>query len=83
MRIYSRGILIRRFIQKLNDILHIEDETMKSVVTTMKLMETPLNFYWITGLVAGIVWDSMPLVLLFKKSSFFYEDYRMPVAFFK
>ncbi|XP_025074590.1 odorant receptor 67a-like [Pogonomyrmex barbatus] len=84
MRIQFRGTLVREFIQKLNDILRTEDEIMKNVVTmTMEPMKIPLNFYWFTGLVAVIVWGSIPLMLLFKKTSFYYEDYRMPVAFSK
>lgn len=83
-RIQSRGVLIRQLIQKLNDILRIEDETMKDVLmTTMKPMKVLMSFYWITGLTGVIIWGSMPLLLLFKKSSFYYEDYRMPVAFSK
>lgn len=84
MRIQSRGALVRQLIQKLNDILHVEDETMKNVVmTTMRPMKPLLNFYWITGLTGVIIWGSMPLLLLFKKSSFYYEDYRIPIAFSK
>lgn len=84
MRIQSRGVLMRQLIQKMNDFLHIEDETMNSIVTaTMKPMKILLNFYWSTGLVALTIWGSMPFVLVFKKSSFYYEDYRMPVAFSK
>lgn len=84
MRIQSRDVLVRQFIRKLNDILRTEDETMKNVLTaTMKPMKPLLSFYWITGLTGVIIWTSMPFLLLLKKSSFYYEDYRMPVAFSK
>jgi len=84
MRIHLRGVLVRQFIRKLNDILRTEDETMKSVVmATMKPMKIPLNFYWITGLIGVIIWGSLPLTLLSKKSSFYYEDLRMPIVLSK
>lgn len=84
MRIQSRDVLIRQFIQKLNDILRIEDKTMKDVLmTTMKPMKVLLRFYWITGLTGVTIWGIMPFLLLFKKSSFYYEDYRIPIILSK
>ncbi|XP_029163009.1 odorant receptor 67a-like [Nylanderia fulva] len=83
-RIYICKDVVYQLIQKLNDILHTADETMKSVViATLKPVETPLNFYWLAGVAAIIAWASMPLVLVFEKNIFYYEDYRIPAAFSK
>lgn len=81
-RIYICKDVVRQLIQKLNDILHTADETMKSVVTaTLKPVEAPLNFYWSAGATSIIAWTCIPLVLVFEKNLFYYEDYRIPAAF--
>ncbi|CAL1682737.1 unnamed protein product [Lasius platythorax] len=81
-RIYICKDVVRQLIQKLNDILHTADETMKSVVTaTLKPVEAPLNFYWSAGVASIIAWTCIPLVLVFEKNLFYYEDYRIPAAF--
>jgi len=83
-RIHSRRHLVNRLIQKLNDILRFADETMKNVVTTtLQPMENPLKFYWLSGWLGVFVWACLPFLLMFKKVSFFYEDYRMPAVFSK
>ncbi|XP_067207056.1 uncharacterized protein [Linepithema humile] len=73
--------LLRQLIEKLNNILYVADEIMKSVViTTLKPVQTPLNFY-LSGALAVIIWTCMPFSLIFKKDLFHYEDYRIPAAF--
>ncbi|XP_018368128.1 PREDICTED: uncharacterized protein LOC108764389 [Trachymyrmex cornetzi] len=75
---------VQQLIQKLNDILSVEDEMMRSIVIeTIKSMENPLKFYWSTGVMSIIVWSSQPFMLVFQRNSFFYVDYRMPVAYTK
>lgn len=82
VQIQRHGKLVRRFILELNDILSTEDEIMKdAVTTTMKPIKALLNLYWVVGLSSLLVWGITPFALVFKKSSFYYEDYRMPVAF--
>ncbi|XP_025162884.1 uncharacterized protein LOC105184168 [Harpegnathos saltator] len=84
VQIQRHKMLLRQFILQLNNILDVGDEVMRDVVmTTMKPVMIPLNFYWLTGLVAVSGWCLTPLRLLSKKSSVYYEDYRMPVAFIK
>lgn len=81
-RIHICKDMANQLIRKLNDILHTADETMKSVVmTTLKPVEAPLNFYWSAGVASIIAWTCIPLVLVFEKNLFYYEDYRIPVAF--
>ncbi|XP_012538243.2 uncharacterized protein LOC105837747 [Monomorium pharaonis] len=83
-RIHSHKQLVSRLIQKLNDILHCADETMKNVVTTtLQPMENPLKFYWLSGSLSILVWACLPFLLVFKKVSFFYDDYRTPAVFSK
>ncbi|XP_018399343.1 PREDICTED: odorant receptor 67a-like [Cyphomyrmex costatus] len=84
LRIYTRKNLAYQFIQKLNTILHIDDETMKNVVmTTLEPVKIPLNFYFSSGMVGIIGWTCMHFVLTFQKNLFYYEDYRLPAAFSK
>ncbi|KAL6427629.1 hypothetical protein ACFW04_008832 [Cataglyphis niger] len=81
-RIHICKDVANELIQKLNDILHTADGTMKSVVmATLKPVGAPLNFYWSAGVASIIAWTCIPLVLVFEKNLFYYEDYRIPVAF--
>ncbi|XP_018367948.1 PREDICTED: uncharacterized protein LOC108764298 [Trachymyrmex cornetzi] len=84
LRIYTRRNLAYQLIQKLNEILHIADGTMKNVVIAiLEPVKIPLNFYLSSGVVAIIGWSSMHFVLIFEKNLFYYEDYRMPAVFSK
>lgn len=84
LRIRARKDLVYKLIQKLNEILHTADETMKDVVReTLNPVKTPLNFYWSAGVISIILWCSMPFVLVFERNLFRYEDYRIPAAFSK
>ncbi|KAF3054466.1 Odorant receptor 316 [Nylanderia fulva] len=84
VRIYSRKALVRRLIQKLNNIMCIKDEIMKNmVIATRKPMEMLFKFYWIAGIVSLIMWFTEPFMLIFKKNSFVYMDYRMPIVLSK
>lgn len=57
---------------------------MKNIVhSTLKPLEIPLKFYCIVGTGSVIIWCSTPLILIFKKKSFFYEDFGMMAAFSK
>ncbi|XP_032667828.1 odorant receptor 67a-like [Odontomachus brunneus] len=83
-RIYTHRELANRLIRKLNDLLRVEDEAMRSVVTTtLKPMEIPLKFYWMAGGLSVLLWCCIPFLLLLKKVSFRYEDYRIPATFSK
>ncbi|XP_011060753.1 PREDICTED: uncharacterized protein LOC105149793 [Acromyrmex echinatior] len=83
-RMYASKDLASQLIQKLNSVMHSGDETMKNIVhSTLKPLEIPLEFYCIAGTGSVIVWCSMPLILIFKKKSFFYEDFGMMAAFSK
>ncbi|XP_067207044.1 odorant receptor 22c-like [Linepithema humile] len=80
-RMHASKNLLRQLIEKLNNILYVADEIMKSIViTTLKSVQTPLNFY-LSGALAIIGWTCMPLSLIFKKDFFYYEDYRIPAVF--
>ncbi|KAL6259515.1 hypothetical protein P5V15_009432 [Pogonomyrmex californicus] len=82
LRIHSRKDVVYELIRKLNEILHTADEAMKNVVTaTLEPVRVPLNFYWSGGVASIIVWICMPLLLVFERNLFFYEDYRIPVVF--
>ncbi|XP_014480763.1 PREDICTED: uncharacterized protein LOC106747602, partial [Dinoponera quadriceps] len=82
VRLHSCRGLIQRLIKKLNDIMFLDDELMRNIVrTTLKSMDMPLKFCWLTGVGSVILWCSPPYVLMFQKDLFFYLDYKMPVAF--
>ncbi|XP_012529635.1 odorant receptor 49a [Monomorium pharaonis] len=84
MRIYIHKDLIYLLIQKLNQILYTADETMKNIVTvTLEPIKVPLNIYWVTGAMSTFTWSCMPLLLIFERNQFYYEDYRAPVVFSK
>lgn len=82
MRLHACRGLMQRLIKKLNSIMLLDDELMRSTVrTTLKSMDIPLKFCWSAGVVSVILWCSPPYVLIFQKDLFFYLDYKMPVAF--
>jgi len=84
IRIHTCKGLVQQIIRKLNEILRVEDEMMKSIVTeTIKSMEIPLKFYWTAGVISIILWSSPSFLLAFQRNSFFYVDYRMPVVYSK
>jgi len=73
--------LISQLIRKLNNILRIEDKTMRNIVrSTLKPVEVPLKFYCMAGTGSIIVWCCIPFTLILKKRYFFYEDYRLPMV---
>ncbi|XP_020297356.1 uncharacterized protein LOC109861915 [Pseudomyrmex gracilis] len=76
--------LICQLIYKLNDVLRVEDMTMKTIVkSTLKPVEAPLKFYCIAGTGSIIVWCCIPFMLVSRKECFFYEDYRLPMVLSK
>lgn len=84
VRIHANKDLVVQLIQKMNDILHVQDETMKCVImASLKLMHSPFKYYWMSGVTTVIIWIGMPLQAVFRKSSFFYEDFRLPFAISK
>ncbi|KYM99043.1 hypothetical protein ALC62_10235 [Cyphomyrmex costatus] len=84
IRICKYRGLVQQLIQKFNDILRVEDKMMRNIVTeTIKSMEIPLKFYWSAGVISIIIWSSEPFMLVFRKNSFFYVDYKMPVVYTK
>ncbi|KYM84224.1 hypothetical protein ALC53_05462 [Atta colombica] len=75
---------VKQLIQKLNNVLSVDDEMMRSIVIqTIKSMESPLKFYWSAGVMSIIAWSSEPFMLIFQRNSFFYVDYKMPVVYTK
>ncbi|XP_028048926.1 uncharacterized protein LOC105832865 [Monomorium pharaonis] len=84
IRIHTCRGLVQQLIQNLNNILRMDDELMRSIVTTtIKSVEMPLKFYWSAGVMSIILWSGTSLILIFQRNSFFYVDYRMPVAYTK
>ncbi|EFN76125.1 hypothetical protein EAI_08703 [Harpegnathos saltator] len=84
VRIHMHRRLVQRIIEKLNEILRLDDEMMRSIVmASLKSMEVPLKFYWSAGVISIILWSSTPLLMIFEKNSFFYVDFRMPIAYSK
>jgi len=84
MRIHTCRGLMQQLIRKLNEILRVEDEMMRSIVTeTIKSMEIPFKFYWSAGVMSVILWSSPSFLLAFQKDSFFYVDYNMPLVIAK
>lgn len=84
LRIYTHKNLAYKLIQKLNEILHIADTSMKNIViATLEPVKIPLNFYLSSGVVAIIGWSCMHFLLIYEKNLFCYEDYRMPAVFSK
>ncbi|EFN76124.1 hypothetical protein EAI_08702 [Harpegnathos saltator] len=83
-RIHMRRGLVQRMIQKLNEILCLDDEMMRYIVTTnLRSMEIPLKIYWSAGIMSVVLWSGTSLLMIFKRNSFSYMDYRMPVAYGK
>ncbi|XP_032668140.1 uncharacterized protein LOC116842689 [Odontomachus brunneus] len=81
-RMHAHRDLVSRLIRKLNDFLSERDDVMESIVrSTLKPVQTPLKFYWIAGSVSVFVWCCMSFVPVLGRRHFFYEDYRVPVAF--
>ncbi|XP_014488821.1 PREDICTED: uncharacterized protein LOC106751992 [Dinoponera quadriceps] len=80
----TQGKLAKRLIQKLNDILQIDDEIMKDIVIkTIKPIETPLRYYCMVGSLCVTTFFSLQFLTVFEKDTFIYEDFKMPIAFTK
>ncbi|KYM99039.1 hypothetical protein ALC62_10231 [Cyphomyrmex costatus] len=78
-----RDLLIQ-LIQKLNEILRVEDKMMKNIImSTLKPVEIPLKVYFISGSGSIIMLYCMSLEVIFKKKYFLYEDYRLPLVLSK
>ncbi|XP_011152076.2 odorant receptor 22c isoform X1 [Harpegnathos saltator] len=83
-RIHMRRGLVQRMIQKLNEILCLDDEMMRYIVTTnLRSMEIPLKIYWSAGIMSVVLWSGTSLLMIFKRNSFSYVDYRMPISYGK
>jgi len=84
MRIHTCRGLVQQLIRKLNEILRVEDEMMRSIVTeTMKPIEILFKFYWSASMISTILWSSPSFLLAFQKNSFFYVDFDMPLVIAK
>ncbi|XP_036144272.1 uncharacterized protein LOC118646086 [Monomorium pharaonis] len=84
VRIHAHRDLIVQLIRNMNDILRVQDETMRCIVmASLKLMHSPFKFYWLSGVTTVVIWIGVPLTAVFRKNSFFYEDYRLPFAISK
>ncbi|XP_011688842.1 PREDICTED: uncharacterized protein LOC105450607 [Wasmannia auropunctata] len=83
-QMHARRDLVTQLIQKLNEILRVEDKTMEMVVrSTLKPVEIPLKFYCVAGTGSIIVWCCMSFAVIFKKEYFLYQDYRLPIVLSK
>jgi len=86
VRIHTCKRLAQQIIGKINEILREmkEDKMMTNIITeTIKALEIPFKFYWSSGVMSIILWCSPSFLLAFQRNSFFYVDYRMPVAYAK
>ncbi|XP_018399344.1 PREDICTED: putative odorant receptor 92a [Cyphomyrmex costatus] len=83
-QMYMYRVLVTQLIQKLNEILCSEDNTLKIIVrSTLKPVEIPLKFYCIAGTGSILVWCCMSFTVIFEKNYFLYEDYRLPIVLSK
>lgn len=83
-QMHARRDLVTQLIQKLNEILRVEDKTMEMVVrSTLKPVEIPLKFYCVAGTGSILVWCCMSFAVIFKKEYFLYQDYRLPIVLSK
>ncbi|XP_031771865.1 uncharacterized protein LOC100863329 isoform X2 [Apis florea] len=79
--LHSRRNLLRELIGKLNHVLINEDEMFRDVtISTIKTLEKPLRIYILVNVTSIMVWISSPLIKLFQKNEFYYEDFTMPVV---
>ncbi|KAF3054468.1 Odorant receptor 369 [Nylanderia fulva] len=84
VQIHARKELVQELIQKLNNILCVDDDILRNIVmNTIKPIGIPLKFYWTAGVMAIIIWSAVPFTIIFQKNTFFYVDYRMPVVLSK
>ena len=82
--LHSRKKLLHKLIGKLNHLLITEDEIFRSVITdTVKPLEMPLKIYVIASVASLMIWILSPLIKLFQKDEFYYEDFIMPAVFSK
>lgn len=83
-RIHSQRGLVQQLIRKLNDVLRVQDEAMKRIVlTNLKPMEIPFRAYLAGGSLSVFLFCCISLPLAAEKSTFFYEDYKIPVTYSK
>lgn len=83
-RIHAQRGLVQQLIRKLNDVLRVEDETMKRVVmTNLKPMEIPFRLYLAGGSFSVFLFYCICFQLVFEKDTFFYEDYKTPAIYSK
>jgi len=83
-RIHAQRGLVQQLIRKLNDLLRVEDETMKRVVmTNLKPMEIPFKLYLAGGSFSVFLFYCICFQLVFEKDTFFYEDYKTPAIYSK
>lgn len=84
VQLNARRSAIKRFVKILNDILRLQDETMKRIIArNVKMMRFPIQLFCILGVGSSMAWHLVQIVsVMCKKSSFFYyEDFRTPFAF--
>lgn len=83
-RIHAQRELVQQLIRKLNNILRVEDETMKRIIVkNLKPMEIPFRLYLTGGSLSVFLFCCISLPLALEKSTFLYEDYKMPVTYSK
>ncbi|XP_017879852.1 uncharacterized protein LOC108632555, partial [Ceratina calcarata] len=80
----NRKSLLRALIGKLNYVLLVEDEVLqKAVISTTRPLEKPLRIYTIASISSVVIWTSLPFFEVFRKSEFYYTDYRVPAGLFE
>lgn len=79
--LHNRENLLRELIGKLNCLLIVDDETLRDVtIGTVKPLEKPLRVYIIASVGSLMIWASLPLAKIFRKSEFYYTDYQVPAV---
>lgn len=73
---------VKQYIQQINHIMCTKDEIMKKIVKeTIRPFIFPLKVYCIGGTISIVIWACVPFFTIFKRRYFYYEDFRIAVAF--
>ncbi|XP_015434711.1 PREDICTED: odorant receptor 85b-like [Dufourea novaeangliae] len=72
---------LRRLIETLNCLFDIDDKTIRIATTRLVTpFEKPMKIYVIASVGAVIVWTFLPLMEIFHRNQFYYEDYQIPMG---
>lgn len=83
LRIHACRNLVQQLIRHVDDILCNADENMRKIVTeTLKPVKIPFKLYMVAGVMSIIWYNTVQLFqTMFERSHFWYEDFKLPVAF--